>query len=45
MKRKNCWEFNECGREPDGKNADELGICTAALPGGNSGINKGKFVG
>ena len=32
MKRKNCWEFKKCGREPGGETADELGICPAALP-------------
>ncbi len=45
MKRKNCWEFMKCGREPGGENADELGICPAALPGDYNGINKGKFGG
>ena len=43
MKPKNCWEFKKCGREPDGENADELGICPAALPGSHNGTNEGKF--
>jgi hypothetical protein len=30
MKR-NCWEFNKCGREPGGEKADALGICPAAF--------------
>jgi len=45
MKRKNCWEFYKCGREPEGENVDELGICPAALPGSYNGINRGKFHG
>lgn len=30
MDKLNCWEFKKCGREPDGENVDELGVCTAA---------------
>jgi hypothetical protein len=26
----NCWEFKQCGREPGGKRAAELGVCLAA---------------
>ena len=25
----NCWEFKKCGREENGKNAKELGVCRA----------------
>ena len=32
MKKKNCWEFMQCRREPGGENVHELGICPAALP-------------
>ncbi len=28
---KHCWEIENCGREPGGKNADNLGICPAAV--------------
>lgn len=28
--KKNCWEFKRCGREPGGKNASALGMCSAA---------------
>jgi|GEM_PF-3605540 len=28
---KHCWEIEDCGREPGGKNADKLGICSAAV--------------
>lgn len=26
----NCWEFKNCGREPGGKKAAELGVCPTA---------------
>lgn len=42
----NCWEHEKCGREPNGKNADRLGICPAAtearLNGVHGGINGGR---
>lgn len=27
MKKKNCWEFKMCGREPNGPKVRELGVC------------------
>jgi hypothetical protein len=27
----NCWEFRDCGREPGGRRAAELGVCPAAI--------------
>jgi hypothetical protein len=46
-KKKNCWEYMNCGREPEGSNIEELGICpaaTAAMYNGiNNGINGGRF--
>lgn len=45
MKR-NCWEVMKCGREPGGENADELGVCPAAvfdrLDGAHGGKNAGR---
>lgn len=45
--RQNCWEVLECGRQPGGVNADELGVCPAAtnasLNGLNGGHNAGRF--
>jgi eukaryotic-like serine/threonine-protein kinase len=42
----NCWEFKKCGREPGGKNAEELGVCPASIEfksdGMNSGVNGGR---
>lgn len=45
MKRKNCWEYHKCNREPGGSKVAELGVCAAAIPGKNDGINKGTYSG
>jgi serine/threonine protein kinase len=46
-KKLNCWEFKNCGREQNGRNVLELGICPAALDhsfdGTNRGINGGRI--
>jgi hypothetical protein len=43
----NCWEAEECGREPGGANADALGVCPATtaqfFDGTNCGKNGGRF--
>ncbi len=43
----NCWEYKNCGREPGGKKADELGVCPAAsdqsYSGTNDGTNAGRY--
>lgn len=39
---KNCWEFMACGREPNGENVDELGVCPAAESGKYDGVNNGE---
>jgi tRNA A-37 threonylcarbamoyl transferase component Bud32 len=41
----NCWEFKKCGRQPGGKKAETLGLCTAAVDESFSGINNGKNAG
>jgi len=41
MKRKNCWEYMDCGREPGGKRVGLLGPCPAALYEQLDGINNG----
>lgn len=41
----NCWEFNSCGRQPGGANAQELGICPAAAESRADGINRGMNAG
>lgn len=43
--KKNCWELKKCGREPDGKNAKELGVCPATILTEYDGINHGKNAG
>lgn len=30
MEKQNCWEFENCGREPGGKNVHTLGVCPAS---------------
>lgn len=37
----NCWEFTQCGREPGGRRADDLGVCPAAADGRFDGLNGG----
>ncbi len=41
----NCWEFQECGREPGGKKAREMGVCPVTVESSVSGINHGKNAG
>lgn len=46
MKKLNCWEFKNCGRQPGGSLAYDLGICPATsekrLDGVHGGINAGR---
>lgn len=39
--KKNCWEFMSCGREPNGKNQHDLGVCPAAVDSRLHGIHEG----
>ena len=41
VKKKNCWEYMQCGREPGGRNAPEAGGCPAAVDTTHDGINSG----
>lgn len=45
-KKLNCWEFKKCGREKDGANTADLGVCPAstetALHGVHDGTNSGR---
>lgn len=45
MAKKNCWEVMKCGREPGGKNAEELGVCPAAVDARLEGVHGGKHAG
>lgn len=46
MKKKNCWEFKKCGRQPKGEKVKELGTCPSAttheLDGVHGGFNAGR---
>lgn len=46
MSRVNCWEFKQCGRQPGGAKAGELGGCPATecrgLHGIHGGVNAGR---
>ena len=44
-KRENCWEFMNCGRQPDGDKVTELGICPAATATPYQGVNHGENAG
>ncbi len=37
----NCGEYKRCGREPDGKNAQQDGVCPAAIEYKTDGTNDG----
>ncbi len=43
----NCWDILNCGKEPGGERALELGVCPAATDvssnGMNNGINAGRY--
>jgi len=41
----NCWEYKSCGREPNGKNVDNLGICPASTEKSMDGIHRGDKAG
>ena len=42
----NCWEYNKCGKGPNGLNGEKTDICTAAtekrLDGVHGGTNAGR---
>ncbi len=42
MVKVNCWQFKKCGRQQDGANAAELGVCPAAIEEAVEGVNCGK---
>ena len=41
LPRSDCWEFMQCGREPGGAKASDLGVCPAATDSSLNGLNKG----
>ncbi len=45
MTKENCWEHKKCGRNPNGDNAHELGICPASIEKRLDNVNHGKNAG
>jgi hypothetical protein len=45
MKKLNCWEFKKCGRESQGSNTAELGVCPAYEENKLDGVHGGKNAG
>lgn len=45
MRKKNCWEYKTCGREPGGHKAKELGICPVAVREELEGAHDGEKAG
>lgn len=43
--KKNCWEFNACGKELGGVNEMECGICPASIETKLDGIHGGRNAG
>lgn len=42
MSKQNCWEANECGRQPGGVKVASLGVCPAASDTRLDGLNGGQ---
>ncbi len=38
----NCWEMLQCGREVNGVNASQMGVCPANTDTSADGLNSGK---
>ncbi|UCG79068.1 MAG: hypothetical protein JSV21_04370 [Nitrospirota bacterium] len=45
VKKLNCWEFQQCGREPGGDNVSSCGVCPASDQTLLDGIHGGKNAG
>jgi len=45
MRKENCWDFFQCGREKGGKNEEELGVCPASADASADGLNGGNNAG
>ena len=45
MKGKNCWEHKNCGREPGGQKARDLGVCPVTMYDELDGAHGGKKAG
>ena len=40
--KQNCWEFRQCGKESGGLEAEQFGVCPAALDSATDGLLGGK---
>jgi hypothetical protein len=45
LRKVNCWEFKQCGRELGGSRTGELGLCPAASDRRLNGVHDGKNAG
>lgn len=45
LKKINCWDYKQCGREPGGCQTASLGECPAAKDPKNEGVHEGKKAG
>ena len=45
MKKLNCWEYNNCGREPGGRNVEKHGACPTTTDRLYTGTNGGTKAG
>ena len=41
MTHQNCWDVIQCGRQHNGEEVNELGVCPAAMTSAYDGINGG----
>ncbi len=41
MRKKNCWEAKQCGREAGGKNVKEMGTCPVSVEHRLNGVHDG----
>lgn len=41
MTKLNCWEIKKCGKEPDGSNIHDTGVCPVCMDKSCNGINNG----
>ncbi len=46
LRKLNCWEYKKCGRQPQGPQVKDMGLCPAsmeeALDGTHDGVNAGR---
>ena len=42
MSKMNCWKYKQCGREPEGINAFEFGVCPASVEASLNETHGGK---